>query len=90
MPAGASAALDHLDLIIARGRDLVAHGARQNDATVRSRPGILHRIAVDQDTWMPDSGSSTVEPHFLALEFGHPTLFDCEDVVGGGVCSGDL
>src|ERR1017187_4848458 len=41
---------DHLDLAIARGRDLVAHVAGQNDATVRSGPGILHRVAVDQES----------------------------------------
>src|ERR1035441_6187195 len=41
---------DHLDLAIARGRDLVAHVAGQNDATERSGPGILHRVAVDQES----------------------------------------
>ena len=41
---------DHLDLTIAAGRDLVPHGSGQNDATVRSGPGILDRVAVDQES----------------------------------------
>src|ERR1017187_5204075 len=35
--------------MIAAGRDLVPRSAGQNDASVRSGPGILDRVAVDQE-----------------------------------------
>jgi hypothetical protein len=42
---------DHLDLTIAAGRDLVAHRAGQNNASVGSGAGILDRVAVDQESF---------------------------------------